>query len=154
MSQVTNTTVIRGRIDLIFDRVTTARYWTEWHPSTVAVSGQIDGPMRLGDVIRERARIGGIEAENDWMVTELERPTKVVLSMPGTRLGDLQISYRLTPLGDQVEFTRELVFDASRLPEPLRTRVMEQMHSDSQIAVERIKQMMETQQADITPVHR
>ena len=79
MSTVTNNILIRGEPGAVFDLVTTAKYWTQWHPATVAVGGQIDKPMRLGDVIRERARIGGTEAENDWTVSEWKRPSWVAL---------------------------------------------------------------------------
>lgn len=143
MSSVTNSIFISGEPNAIFDLVTTAKYWTQWHPATVGVSGQIDKPMQLGDVIRERAKIGGTIAENDWTVTEWERPSRVVLAMPNTRLGDLQITYRFTPNDGGVNFVRELVFDASAFAPVIAGMLMEQMESDSQIAVERIKHMVE-----------
>jgi hypothetical protein len=63
--------------------------------------------------------------------------------MPGTRLGDLQITYRFVVEGDGVEFTRELIFDASGFPPNIAIAIQAQMQSDSQIATERIKQMVE-----------
>ncbi len=141
MATVTNQALIRGNVDRVFDLVTTARYWVQWHPATVAVSGQVIEPMRLGDVIRERARIGGMEAEGEWTVTALERPKHVVLQMPGTRLGDLRITYAFRPMGDQVEFTRALEYDPSGLPTDLQARIERQMSEDSQVAVERIAEL-------------
>src|SRR6476620_2353023 len=107
MTTVTNTIQLRGDPNAIFDLVTTAHYWTEWHPATLAVSGQIERPMRLGDVIRERAKIGAVIAENDWTVTVWERNQRVVLSMPNTRLGDLKISYFFEPIPHGLKYTRE-----------------------------------------------
>ena len=143
MSQVTNSIFIRGDVNAIFDFVTTAKYWTQWHPATVGVSGQIENPMRLGDVIRERAKIGAVIGENDWTVTEWERNKRVVLSMPNTRLGDLQITYSFVEKNDGVEFTRELRYDASALSEEMTKVITTQMDSDSRMATERIQEMFE-----------
>ena len=60
MAQVTNTIVIDGPIDRVFDEVTTTRTWPQWHPATVEVGGVIDRPIQLGDKIYEKARIGGL----------------------------------------------------------------------------------------------
>ena len=82
--RVTKNILIRGSANRIFDLVTTAQYWTQWHPATVSVSGAIEQPMQIGDKIRERARIAGMEAEGAWTVAEWKRPTRVVLKMPAT----------------------------------------------------------------------
>lgn len=99
--------------------------------------------MQRGDKIRERARIGGIIAENEWKVTELKRPSRVVLKMPGTRLGDLKIGYRFQTRGEEVEFTRELEFDLSKLPELTRIEVERQMDADSELGMTRLKALVE-----------
>ncbi len=145
MSTVIHSIFISGEPSAIFDFVTTAKYWTDWHPATVGVSGQIEKPMRCGDVIRERARIGSADAENDWRVTEWERNQRVVLSMPNTRLGDLKITYTFVERDGGVEFTRELVFDTRGFPQDLADALTQQMESDSQIAIARIQKMFETQ---------
>lgn len=149
MTTVTNTIRLRGEPDAIFDLVTTARYWTEWHPATLAVSGQIERPMRLGDVIRERAKIGSVIAENDWTVTEWERNRRVVLSMPDTRLGDLKITYSFVSTPEGLAYTRTLEFDASLLPEPAQAAIISQMESDSKIAVQRIQELVEKTSAAV-----
>lgn len=143
MSQVTNSIFIRGAVNAIFDFVTTAKYWTQWHPATVGVSGQIENAMRLGDVIRERAKIGAAIGENDWTVTEWEQNKRVVLLMPNTRLGDLQITYAFIEKNGGVEFTRELMYDASAFPQAIADALAQQMDSDSRIATEHIQEMFE-----------
>ena len=143
MAAVTNSIFIRGEPRAIFDFVTTAKYWTQWHPATIGVGGQIEKPMRLGDVIRERARIGQAIGENDWTVTAWEQNERVVLAMPGTRLGDLQITYTFAERDGGMEFTRELIFDAGGFPREIADALALQMDSDSRIATERIKEMFE-----------
>jgi hypothetical protein len=144
MSVVVNRIEIAGTLNRVFDFVTTAKYWPQWHPATIAVSGAVDSPVTLGDVIRERARIGGGVGENDWTVVEHERPRRVVLWMPGTRLGDLQITYLFEPSGAQVEFTRELQFDLSNLPATIdRNAVERQMSSDSAEGLRRLRVLVE-----------
>jgi hypothetical protein len=145
MATVKNQIYLRGDALRIFDLVTTAKYWTQWHPATLGVSGQIENPMSLGDVIRERAKIGQAIGENDWTVTEWERPNKVVLSMPATRLGDLKITYFFTPHKDGVEYTRELEYDASGFPSEVAKSIEQQMNSDSAEALKRIKALVEQQ---------
>jgi Polyketide cyclase / dehydrase and lipid transport len=143
MSQVTNTVTIKGDVQRVFALLTTAKYWTRWHPATIAVRGAVDRPMCPGDRIVERACIAGEIAEGEWHVSELESLRRVVLDMPSTRLGDLRITYSFSELGDGVLFRRELEFDVSRLPEPLRARVERQLEAESEIAVQRCKALVE-----------
>lgn len=141
--RVTKAILIRGPVGRVFDLVTTAKYWTQWHPATISVSGAIEQPIQRGDKIRERARIGGIIAENEWQVTEHRRPSRAVLRMPGTRLGDLKITYRFKQRDAEVEFTRELEFDLSKLPALTRSEVERQMDSDSEIGLKRLEALVE-----------
>ena len=39
MAAVVNTIKIGGPAEAVFDLVTTARFWPEWHPATRAVGG-------------------------------------------------------------------------------------------------------------------
>ena len=144
MTRVNQCILIRGPMDRVFDLVTTARYWPDWHPATLGVSGVVETPMQLGDSIHERARIGGTVGENDWVVVEHVHPSRVVLRMPGTRLGDLQIVYRFAPRGDGVEFTRELEFDLTNLPPNVdKSAIEQQMEADSAEALRRLKNLIE-----------
>lgn len=138
MPTLRNKVLLQGEPRAVFDWVTTAKYWTEWHPATLAVSGQIDKPLRLGDVIHERAKIGAETGENDWTVVECDAPNHLMLFMPGTRLGDLRITYDFKPTAQGIEFTRGLVYDASAFPPEIKAAIEQQMASDSPEAVERI----------------
>src|SRR5262245_8578270 len=59
MPRVVNSVRIDGAVEQVFDLVTTTKYWPQWHPATVGVGGVTERPIALGDVIHERARIGG-----------------------------------------------------------------------------------------------
>ncbi len=143
MARVTKKILIHGPIERVFDLVTTAKYWTQWHPVTISVSGAIDQPMQRGDKIRERARVAGIIAENDWTVVKRKRLSHVALKMPGTRLGDLEIVYRFQAHGVEVEFTRELEYDLSKLPALTRNEIKRQLVSDSEVGLKRLKTLVE-----------
>jgi Polyketide cyclase / dehydrase and lipid transport len=121
------------------------KYWPQWHPASVSVSGAVDQPMHLGDVIREHARIGGLDGEGDWTVVEYERPRRLMLRVLGTPIGDVQITYRFEARDGAVEYTRVLEFDASNLPENLRMAVERQMETDSAAGLSRLKQLVEQQ---------
>jgi len=143
MPRVTKKILIQGPMERVFDLVTTAKYWTQWHPATISVTGAIDQPMQRGDTIRERARVAGIIAENDWTVVKRKRLSHVALKMPGTRLGDLELVYRFQPRGAEVEFTRELEFDLSKLPPLTRSEIERQLLSDSEVGLKRLKTLVE-----------
>src|SRR3989304_10574616 len=71
---VSNTVTIRGAPKAVFDLITTARLWPQWHPATKAVGGVVERPYGLGDLIHERGRIGDKDFETTWKVVEHRRP--------------------------------------------------------------------------------
>src|SRR5215510_8472373 len=107
MARVVNTVRIDGPIEQVFDLVTTTKYWPEWHPATVGVGGVTERPVALGDVVRERALIGGRMYEGDWTVAEHVRPARVVLQAGS---GRIQISYAFRADGAGTEFERTLEY--------------------------------------------
>jgi len=48
MTRAANQVTIGGPPERVFDLVTTARYWPDWHPATLAVGGVTERPMALG----------------------------------------------------------------------------------------------------------
>ncbi len=111
MAQVTNTIVIDGPINRVFDEVTTTGTWPQWHPATVEVGGVTDRPIQLDDKIYEKARIGGQEYAGDWTVVEHQRPDRLVMEVLGT---GTRISYAFAAeTATTTRFTRTLEFDAT-----------------------------------------
>ena len=110
MPRVSHHFVADRPIGAVFDVVTTARYWTEWHPATRGVEGDIDHPARLGDRITEHVTIAGIEGSGTWTVVEYDRPRHQALETE-LSVGPLRISYELATVnGGGTRVRRDLDF--------------------------------------------
>jgi uncharacterized protein YndB with AHSA1/START domain len=110
MPRVSHHFVVSRPIDAVFDVVTTARFWTEWHPATRGVEGDVDHPARLGDRITEHVSIAGIEGSGTWTVVEYDRPHHLALETEFA-VGRLRISYQLAAVaGGGTRFQRDLDF--------------------------------------------
>lgn len=110
MRRVSHYFVADRPIDAVFDIVTTARFWTEWHPATRGVEGDIDHPARLGDRIIEHVTIAGIDGSGTWTVVEHDRPRHLVLETD-LAIGQLRISYLLaTMAAGRTRFQRDLEY--------------------------------------------
>jgi uncharacterized protein YndB with AHSA1/START domain len=110
MSQVSHHFVVGRPIGAVFDVVTTARFWPEWHPATRGVEGDIGHPARPGDQIIEHVTIAGIHGSGTWTVVEHERPHRLALETD-LAFGHLRISYQLTTVdGGRTRFQRDLDF--------------------------------------------
>jgi hypothetical protein len=109
MPRVSHQFVVGRPVDAVFDVVTTARFWTEWHPATRGVEGDIGRPARLGDQIIEHVMIAGIEGSGTWTVVEHDRPHHLALEA-NLAIGHLRISYQLTTVDGGTHFQRDLDF--------------------------------------------
>jgi hypothetical protein len=110
MPRVSHHFVADRPIDAVFDVVTTARFWTEWHPATRGVEGDVGHPARLGDRITEHVSIAGIEGSGTWTVVEHDRPHHLALETD-LAVGRLRISYQLAAMaGGATRFQRDLDF--------------------------------------------
>ena len=70
MPRVSHHFVVDRPIDAVFDVVTTARFWPEWHPATRGVEGDTGRPARFGDQITEYVTIAGIQGSGTWTAVE------------------------------------------------------------------------------------
>ncbi len=142
MEQVTNSIEINGRLEPIFDLVTTTKYWPQWHPATVGVGGVTERPFTLDDQIIERAQIGPRLYEGTWTVVEWERPFRVVLRGES---GRIFISYTFQQTGEQVIFGRQLQYHpedfAASAPDPAQLKTI--MYQQSQLALQKLKALVE-----------
>ena len=110
MPRVSHHFVADSPVDAVFDVVTTARFWPEWHPATRAVEGDTGHPARLGDQIIEHVTIAGIQGSGTWTVVEHDRPHHLALETD-LAFGHLRISYQLTTVdGGRTRFQRDLDF--------------------------------------------
>lgn len=109
MTAVVNTVTINGTPKSVFDLITTARLWPQWHPATKGVGGVVERPYGLGDLIHERGRIGDKEFETTWKVVAHVRPSKIVLQ---SQQAPTRITYTFTPGKGTTVFTRKLEYKA------------------------------------------
>jgi uncharacterized protein YndB with AHSA1/START domain len=141
-ASVVNTVTIEGPTEAVFDLVTTARFWPQWHPATTGVSGVTQRPYRLGDRINERGRIGKGDFDVVWKVAEYVRPRRVVLQ---SERSPVQISYSFNSRGAGTEFTRELRYRVADLKtiasDP--NEVIRLMRVQSEQAVNQLKELVE-----------
>ena len=138
MPRVSHHFVADRPIDAVFDVVTTARYWTEWHPATRGIEGDVDHPARLGNHITEHVTIAGLEGTGTWTVVEHDRPHHLALETELT-LGRLRISYQLAAVADGTWFQRDLDF-----PE-LGPQITAVMAAQSEAGVASLARLVERQ---------
>ena len=109
MITVVNTVTINGAPKAVFDLITTARLWPQWHPATKAVGGVVERPYGLGDLIHERGRIGDKDFDTTWKVVAHVRPSKIVLQ---SQKAPTRITYTFTPGKGTTIFSRKLEYKA------------------------------------------
>jgi Polyketide cyclase / dehydrase and lipid transport len=110
MPRVSHHVVVDRPIGAVFDIVTTARFWTEWHPATRCVEGDVAHPARLGDQIIEHVSIAGVQGSGTWTVVEHDRPHHLALETD-LAVGHLRISYLFSQAaGGATRFQRDLDF--------------------------------------------
>ncbi len=137
MPKFSNSFIIARPIAAVFDTATTARYWPQWHPATVAVTGDVGHPARLGDAITEHVSIGGEQREGTWTVVVWERPTRLRLETRGG-LGLTRIEYTLAETVDGTLFHRDLSYELGS------TTLDALMAEQSAVAVARLKALLAT----------
>jgi uncharacterized protein YndB with AHSA1/START domain len=138
MPRVSHHFVTDRPIDAVFDAVTTARFWPEWHPATRGVEGDVGHPARLGDQIIEHVTIAGVEGSGTWTVVEYDRPHHLALETD-LAVGRLRISYQLTTVGGGTRFRRDLDF-----PE-LGPQVTAAMEAQSAEGIANLSQLVQRQ---------
>jgi hypothetical protein len=135
MPRVSHHFIADHPIDAVFDVVTTARFWPEWHPATRAVEGDTGHPALLGDQIIEHVTIVGIQGSGTWTVVEHDRPHHLALETD-LAFGHLRISYQLATVdGGHTRFQRDLDFPDLG---PQVNAVMEAQSADGIVSLARL----------------
>ncbi|MFF3572757.1 SRPBCC family protein [Nocardia jiangxiensis] len=113
-----NTVTFDAPSSAVFDLVTQARFWLEWHVSTRGVGGVTERPYRVGDIVYEAGRLeDGSEHDLYWRVVDQEygKSSLIVDNDAGAGL-----QYLLTEDGEgATTFTRRTLYhpDAPYTPE-------------------------------------
>ena len=142
MTSVVNTVTIAGPADAVFELVTTARFWPQWHPATQAVGGVTERPYGLGDRIHERGRIGKLEFSTTWRVAEYVRGTRVILQ---SEKSQTRITYTFQTLDGRTVFTRNLEYNRDNFATVAAdlTAAEELIRVQSEQAVNQLKALVE-----------
>ena len=138
MTAVINTVTIKGPPKAVFDLITTARLWPQWHPATKAVGGVIERPYGLGDLIHERGKIGNADFKATWKVVEHVRPSKIVLQ---SQDGPTRITYTFAAGKGTTVFTRKLEYQAENLASVKELEKV--MRDQSELGVNQLKALVE-----------
>jgi uncharacterized protein YndB with AHSA1/START domain len=146
MTRIYSAAYIHRPIQEVFDFVTTAGNWPQWHPSSLGVTGAIDHSGQPGEQITEKFRVAGRRGEAVWTVLERRAPTRWVIegNVGGSGSGGT-ITYTLTPESAGTHFEREFVYHFSN---PLFTLldsllVRPRVQAESAEALRRLKYLLE-----------
>jgi uncharacterized protein YndB with AHSA1/START domain len=138
MTAVVNIVTINGTPKPVFDLITTARLWPQWHPATKGVGGVVERPYGLGDLIHERGRIGDKDFETTWKVVEHVRPSKIVLQ---SQTAPTRITYTFKPGKGTTVFTRKLEYKTDSFAEVKELEKV--MRDQSEKGVNQLKAVVE-----------
>ncbi len=136
MPRVSHHFIVDRPVAAVFDIVTTARFWPEWHPATRGVDGDIGHPARLGDKIIEHVTIAGTEGSGTWTVTGYRPPDHLALETD-LAFGRLRIAYQLAAVPGGTRFQRDLDFP------DLGPRVNAAMEGQSAAGIARLARLVE-----------
>lgn len=141
MTTVVNTVTIKGAPKAVFDLITTARLWPQWHPVTKAVGGVVERPYGLGDLIHERGRIGDRNFDTTWKVAEHQRPSKIVLQ---SQKAPTRITYTFATGKEKgtTIYTRKLEYRAEGFASVKELEKV--MRDQSEQGVNQLKTLVET----------
>ncbi len=141
VASIVSTVSIVGPAVAVFDLVTTARFWPEWHPASRAVGGVIQRPYQMGDLIHERGEVNGIAFQIRWRVVEHVRPVRVVLQAETL---PFRILYAFHTRNGTTEFRRELEYDTAAFTAAADPEAMVRLlHAQSEEALRRLKELVE-----------
>lgn len=141
MNIVLNKIRINSPIETVFETVTTAQFWPEWHPSCSGVDGVVDAPYQLDDEIHQVAYVAGKTRRGTWLVTEHVPLQKVTLEMDG---GRLQIRYTFIQSGGTTRVIRRLTYPMPSEPGGYTSEKLEKaMHEESELGLQQLKSLIE-----------
>lgn len=113
MPQILTTIPIARPVAEVFEYVTTANHWMEWHPSTRGVQGAVDHSGLVGETIREVAVVAGRQGTITWQVQAREAPYRWVIAGSNPGQGTASITYTLSERDGGTLFERTLRYQVA-----------------------------------------
>ena len=109
-THIYNSTVIERTPGDVYNYVTTPANWPRWHPSSLGVSGDINHPLLVGEVVLEDFLVAGYQGKVKWTVVERQAPMRGAISGQIEEGGKGKVSYRLTQVNGGTRFEREFEY--------------------------------------------
>lgn len=147
MTRIVTSATIARPIEIVYEYVTTPGNWPRWHPSSLAVTGDADHSLTVGEQVEEAFKVAGRRGRVVWRVTEREEPRHWVIDGKIIGGGGGTITYALSPVtANSTFFEREFVYPLSS---PLialldRLYVRRRIEAESVEALRRVKAVLET----------
>ena len=147
MTRIVTSSTIARPIEVVYEYVTTPGSWPRWHPSSLAVTGDADHSLMVGERVEEAFNVAGRRGRVVWSVTERDAPRRWVIDGKIIGGGGGTITYVLSPVtADITFFEREFVYP---LASPLialldRLYVRRRIQAESAEALRRVKDVLET----------
>ncbi|MCP4137463.1 MAG: hypothetical protein GY754_41230 [bacterium] len=103
-----DTIEINRPIKEVFDYKTNPAYWPNYHPLSVEVGPELQGPPVIGTEFYEVVNVLSIKQRFEWKVVKYSSPGlfEIAGSVKGFFGGDAVITYTLEEKGDKTLFTR------------------------------------------------
>src|SRR5258706_8857402 len=141
MTQIVTHISIERPVEAVFDYVTNAAKWPEWHPSSVGVDSQTSKSLRVGERVREDIKVGWRRDQVVWTVKEYQRPRRWIIEGLGQQGGSAVLEYQLNANGAATSFTRILNYRMpSKVPAFIDTLLVKHlMKAASRKALARLK---------------
>lgn len=141
MNIVINKLRIWGPVLPVFDLVTTARFWPQWLPSTISVTGVVERPYLFGDSIRQVTKRTGQIRSHRWTVIEHLRPNNVVLQMHGE---PVEVRYTFIPENNIVRVVHRLSCPSEPEGEEQNKPAETQLFAETAAALQKLKVLIES----------
>lgn len=147
MPRIVNRIEIDRDIGEVFAYVTTPAYWPTWHPSTVAVRGTTDRPLRIGDRASEEFCVWGLSQHVHWTVLDEAPPRRWSASGQRSDGGSATLSYLLDRSRHGTLITGEFAY---RMPGLLLKMIdglviRQHLSAESSEAIHRLKMLLEAE---------
>ncbi|QVI20858.1 SRPBCC family protein [Nocardia tengchongensis] len=146
-----NTTTFDAPAGFVFDLVTQARFWPEWHVASHDVGGVTERPYRVGDVIYEHGRLeDGSEQHLYWHVVDQEYAKSSLIVDRDLGAG---LQYLLTEDDGTTTFTRRTLYSPDSPFTPAQRAIVAEASAESVRGLHRhISALLDKEHNSIPPV--
>jgi uncharacterized protein YndB with AHSA1/START domain len=146
-----HTTYIHTVVDIkrppseVFDYVTTPGNWPRWHPSSLAVRGNIDHPLILGEQVTEDFLVAGRRGTVVWTVIAYQPGRQWAIEGKVAGGGQGVVSYIITPTESGSRFERNFRYNFRNLLLIIldQVEIRRRVEQESSEALRRLKGCLE-----------